>query len=676
MGGLNLSYAGALLRSAPLASVARAAVRRGWRWGRAVVPATGDEARRARAALERAPRIFGCHDRDFLASYQLLVAGGSERSAERAARLLAHQVELFGRWHAIGAPPEWQRDPLSGRQFEPRLQPGSSDLGELPADPKPVWELGRSAHLIELGCAARLHPELAPAARAEVTAQLEAFLAQNPTGLGIHFVSPLDAAVRAFHWLGAVELLGGVAALETGFAQRLAAALLEHGRFLEHHLEDLGVVPANHLLGELVGLFVLGLALDGVPGTSGWRQVSRRMLREAARQVGPDGADFEGSTAYHRFVLELLLAAELWASRSGEDLGLRPTLSAMFRFVRAYLAPDGSEPGIGDSDDSRVFPFVPRPPRDHQYLLSIGASLLGDPALKPPGDCFSEEALWLLGPSGLVAWRRLETTPWAPSVSCPGGGLHILRAENDYVLVRAGCYGQAGVGGHGHNDQLALVVHAGGRPLVIDPGTYCYTADALDRDRFRSTAAHSTVLVDGEEQSPILDDRPFALPDRAHGQLLRLIDDGARAELVAEHRGYERLPCRAVHRRQVTWWRAPRLLVIEDRLVGRGKVWVEARFQVVDAARIGLGDEIGRRVREQARSLGLAALDLDRAVEIGPPEQPTGVLVPLGDGALSPTIAQGSWSPRYGEALPHPTVIFAGTLELPGSSVIALLLLG
>src|SRR5206468_515115 len=110
------------------------------------------------------------------------------------------------------------------------------------------------------------------------------------------------------------ELAGGVKSFARAFVERVAVGLVEDGRFLATHLEDLAAVPGNHLLADWLGLYVLGLALDGVPGASEWRRWAEVALpREARRQVGADGAHFEASTAYHRFALELLLVAHLVA---------------------------------------------------------------------------------------------------------------------------------------------------------------------------------------------------------------------------------------------------------------------------------------------------------------------------------------------------------------------------
>ena len=57
--------------------------------------------------------------------------------------------------------------------------------------------------------------------------------------------------------------------------ERVASGMLEtpaDGLFLQQHLEDRGVTPANHLLGNLVGLWVLGQRFSGSPVA---RQFSR-----------------------------------------------------------------------------------------------------------------------------------------------------------------------------------------------------------------------------------------------------------------------------------------------------------------------------------------------------------------------------------------------------------------
>ena len=61
---------------------------------------------------------------------------------------------------------------------------------------------------------------------------------------------------------------------------------------------------------------------------------------------------------------------------------------------------------------------------------------------------------------------------------------------------------------------------AGAAPLVVDPGTYVYTSDPVERNRFRSTAFHATLRVDGAEQNELRTDDLFAMDDRARAEAL------------------------------------------------------------------------------------------------------------------------------------------------------------
>ena len=168
----------------------------------------------------------------------------------------------------------------------------------------------------------------------------------------------------------------------------------------------------------------------------------------------------------------------------------------MFVYVRNYVGPDGCEPAFGDGDDARLLPMVRVPRASTAYLLPVGAALFGDPELRAPGQPLSEEALWLAGAEARQVWRWLPSTPAPSSAAFATGGVHVLRSEHWQVALRSGSYGQKGVGGHAHDDQLALVAWLDGAPLVVDAGTARYAADMVLRDRFRGTAAHSTVIID------------------------------------------------------------------------------------------------------------------------------------------------------------------------------------
>jgi uncharacterized heparinase superfamily protein len=266
--------------------------------------------------------------------------------------------------------------------------------------------------------------------------------------------------------------------------------------------------------------------------------------------------------------------------------------------------------------------------------------------------------LWLLGPKAEAAWNRTPVSPDPPSSIAPSGGVHVLRGGGWFAALRAGSYGQRGIGGHGHNDQLALVLYADQQPIVIDPGTGSYTGDPVARDRFRGTAAHATVVVAGAEQSPILPTRPFALLDRAHGRLVEYEDLGSTARLAAEHSGYRRLPSSVVHRRRLILYRWERVLVVQDELEGRGEVDVEVRFPLAVTPELRCGPTTCARLAQLAQLLPEA--DRARAIALGQ----TAALVPLGEGP-APRITEAAVAPAFGQIERGPLVSFTARPRLP-----------
>src|SRR2546421_7554663 len=61
--------------------------------------------------------------------------------------------------------------------------------------------------------------------------------------------------------------------------------------------------------------------------------------------------------------------------------------------------------------------------------------------------------------------------------------------------------------GHSHGGLLSFELFMGGKPIVVDPGTFTYSTREW-RDHFRSAAAHNVVEID---------DQPIFVPERRFG---------------------------------------------------------------------------------------------------------------------------------------------------------------
>jgi hypothetical protein len=356
----------------------------------------------------------------------------------------------------------------------------------------------------------------------------------------------------------------------------------QHGTYIRNNLEFSYIATSNHYFTDVIGLLWLGIMLPELRDAQEWRQFGlSEMLREMDTQVLADGADFESSTGYHRYVLELLLYSFLLCRLNNIDLADRywQKLRLMLEYVRGYLRPDGLAPLIGDSDSGQVLPMRRRAANDHAYLLSLGALAFNDSSLKLKDEP-SEELAWLFGESGLSQFESLTTTESAASISFPDAGVHILRHEDLYLSFNTSHAGIDGRGSHGHNDALSIEVSACGRNFIVDPGTFVYTGDLASRHKFRSTAYHSTVEVDGEEQNTTNVNMPFVIGDEAKPQVL-LWETGREFDKVsAEHYGYKKLLNPWTHRRSITLNKADRCWLIDDEFIGQGEHEFLLRFHL------------------------------------------------------------------------------------------------
>jgi hypothetical protein len=138
------------------------------------------------------------------------------------------------------------------------------------------------------------------------------------------------------------------------------------------------------------------------------------------------------------------------------------------------------------------------------------------------------------------------------------------------VVARCGDVGQNGNGGHAHNDLLSYEL-SDGFPFVVDSGTYVYTADPDARNLFRSTAAHNTVVVGGEEINPIARSSLFRLRQFANPTVEQWEETAERIRFVASHDGYRRLDPPVVHRRTFSLERPSDELEVLDELLGDGR---------------------------------------------------------------------------------------------------------
>ena len=549
---------------------------------------------------------------------------GTEQLISRAGRIAKeHCWPLLGfgeKCFGVGEV-DWNLDPLSGYDWPLAHHAEIKLIRDDDSDVRVVWELNRMAHLITLGRAYAVTDN--QRFSAECFRQLGTWRQQNPVGRGVNWNCAMEVALRAINLLAAFELFLRAPQMDEAELAELLRMFDQHGAHIRRNLEYSHIATSNHYLADVTGLLWLGVLLPELAAAREWRDFGlQELLNEMDKQLCPDGADYEASTGYHRLTLELWLYSFVLCHINAIEIDRRywDKLRRMIEYVRAYLRPDGRAPLIGDSDSGQVFQLARRRGDDHAYVLALGAAVFQEPRFKIAGSRPPEELLWTLGEQGMSDYESLPTGELASSQAFPDAGTYILRHDDLYLFFNASGCGVNGRGSHGHNDALSIEVFACGTAFIVDPGTFVYTADLRERQRFRSTAYHSTVEVDGVEQNTTDEAVPFVIGDEAHPRVLRWETNSELDYVVAEHEGYHRLTQPVTHRRALRFDKRQRFWLVEDTLLGQGEHVFHFRFQFADNLETSIRDDGIVGVCDKIKGAGLfvAALDAGAKVKLEP----------------------------------------------------------
>src|SRR5262249_50528127 len=139
--------------------------------------------------------------------------------------------------------------------------------------------------------------------------------------------------------------------------------------------------------------------------------------------------------------------------------------------------------------------------RNFQTCLAMAAVLFERPDFRIAAGRFPPVALWLLGESGYFGFRKLPSSPpQTKSLALPASGFYVMKSAKATLALTCGSE-LAPRNGHSHADLLSFELQIAGDRVLWDPGTFAYFPIGRWRDCFRSTGAHNTGVVDGEDQA-------------------------------------------------------------------------------------------------------------------------------------------------------------------------------
>ena len=485
---------------------------------------------------------------------------------------------------------DWQLDFKSGFRWDNKTWNKNIKYGEgNGADVKVPWELSRANHFLALGQAYYLTKDEKYCA--EFIYQVTDWMISNPYEFGVNWVCTMDVAIRVCNWVFSLYLFLDSPLINEDFIFEFSKSLYFHGQHIKNNLErEFFSVKGNHYLSDITGLLYLSIYFKEFKFGRKWHDFAiKELKKEIKLQVYEDGCDFEASTYYHRLVMELFFFSTVSAIRDsiyfkennwleagnkvfGYDYMVR--LKKMFYFILYSIKPDGQLPQIGDNDNGRLHNLNNNYGdnlRDVSYLLNLGAVFFEEKDFIINEFKLSDEVNWVfnISKSSILKMSETKSLYYTKSKSFENAGWFILRNESNYMFISAGPNGQNGVGGHAHNDKLSFDFAHEGEDVFLDSGTFTYTSDFKQRNKFRSVYAHNTVVIDKEEQNRFKNDNIFYLKNDANVSINKWETSDKHDLLDAEHSGYKRLTQPVIHRRQFLFDKLKNLWIIKDTLMGK-----------------------------------------------------------------------------------------------------------
>lgn len=442
----------------------------------------------------------------------------------------------------------WQIDPLTNYEFDIKNS-FNNQKAISGVDIKHPWELGRLQHLPQLAFFA-INAENKDELIAEFKHQALDFISNNPIGMGVQWSCPMDVGIRVSNLLVAFDIFNQIDhsnILDEEFKSIFIDSIFLHGQFIFNHLEYKEGLTGNHYLFNLSGLLFVATYLTKTKTTNKWLEfVQPEIEKEFFKQFFNDGGNFEGSTTYHCLSSEMMVYSTALMLRNNYTFtpNFTKKLYNCSRLIYDLIKPNGEIPQFGDNDSGRYFKLSHCKNNseenllNYESLLSAFYSIFGEIDYESYSNNFPIESTIISQLSNSRHFNKYKTEriekPYGPEpkdlqyskvyditfeeidqltnqldfFTYSDFGISIFKTSKFYLAIsHISNKKMHHSWGHVHNDKLSFELFVNGKEMFTDAGSYCYTSDVVMRNKFRSTQAHHTSIVNGVEQNKFLNSK-------------------------------------------------------------------------------------------------------------------------------------------------------------------------
>lgn len=463
-----------------------------------------------RGKLELTKRLSSVLGGNLYELVQSVTSTEKEIILNSANESLGHIYDVLGTRVSFSNSLCWLRDFKTEYEWPLAFYTTLRSKTPLGVDIKCPWEFSRCHHLLWLGEAYIITQKEEYAK--EVIDNINDWIDKNPLMYTVNWTCAMDVSIRAINWMYALMFIKDSKYLDDHFAVKVYESLYQHAFFISVNQESQIPYSNNHYVSDIVGLLYLGCFFDSCFRGRQWKKYAlKEFYKEIRAQILSSGVHYEKSISYHRLMVELNSYTASMLERQGvaHPDDIKNAISSMYDFSLVYTKLNRYAPMAGDNDDGRFLPFIKRDFRDHAYLNDFNSL---------------ENRL-----TSVSCVSSFTASVCSNKTFCDDG-FAVIQSDDAYLFVSNGEYSKfpkdtdMQISTHTHNDILSFELSLFGHDLIVDPGTYLYTSSPEDRNIFRSTSKHNTIVVDNEEQNVLSPNNVFLISRNSNSDKLRAQD--------------------------------------------------------------------------------------------------------------------------------------------------------